>query len=377
MTTTKTPVMISGPGKSGKVIGKAIQRSGDFELLPFAFTKTSSAPIEIEGVTIQCIPLSERANFDVKSRVPSNTLVVDFTLPDAILENVKYYAANGMNFVMGTTGVDKVRNDVEQIIKASGITAVIAANTAAGIVGLQSNIAKFAAANPGGLKGCTIRVDESHQGPDPQRPEFKGKADPSGTAVKLSESFATLGIEGCPFSSKDIMEHPEQYRATTFNMIRDRRYQLEVLKVPAEYLDGHGWHTYSIADPVMAPAFNAFYHGVKNFMKSSPIFNGYTKVERDSTGECTVERRSADGNVFFSVSLIYDPASYGKSPVVEAVIKHNVNGRSVYGDGTLMGLSFLRDTVKADKILSGEGAILGSKPSDGKILSMADVLRLG
>jgi len=63
--------------------------------------------------------------------------------------------------------------------------------------------------------------------------------------------------------------------------------------------------------------------------------------------------------------------------VVEAVIKHNVNGRSVYGDGTLMGLSFLRDTVKADKILSGEGAILGSKPSDGKILSMADVLRLG
>lgn len=359
MTTTKTPVMISGPGKSGKVIGKAIQRSDDFELLPFAFTKTSAAPIEIEGVKIQCIPLSERANFDVKSHFPSNALVVDFTLPDAILENVKYYSANGMNFVMGTTGVDKVRLDVEEIIKRSSITSVIAANTAAGIVGLQSTIAKFADANPDGLVGCTIRVDESHQGPDPERPTFKGKADPSGTAVNLSKSFEKLGIEGCPFSSADIMANPEKYRVTTFNMIRDRKYQLEVLGVPAEHLDGHGWHTYTIVDRANSPAFSAFYHSVKDFMRNSPIFSRYSKMQSENTSECTVERRSPDGNVFFKVAFAYDPASRGQTPVMQTVIKHNVNGRSVYGDGSVMGLRFLRGAT-----------------GKGTIFSMADVLGL-
>jgi hypothetical protein len=181
--------------------------------------------------------------------------------------------------------------------------------------------------------------------------------------VKISESLALLGIDGCPFSSKDIMENPEKYRETTFNMIRDRKYQLEVLGVPAEYLDGHGWHTYTITQRATSLAFGTFYHSVRDFMRSSPIFNQYGKEEnervKDHTSGCLVERRSPDGNVFFSTELRYDPASYGKSPVMQTVIKHNVNGRSVYGDGSVMGLRFLRGAT-----------------AKGAILSMSDVLGL-
>jgi 4-hydroxy-tetrahydrodipicolinate reductase len=355
-TTTKTPVMLSGPGKAGKVIGKVIKRSEDFELLPVAFTGTTKEPIEIDGQKIRTIPLSERSSFNPKSEFPSNALVVDFTLPNAILENVKYYAANGMNFMMGTTGVDKVRAEVENIITHSGISSVIVANAGAQIVGLQSVVAKSAKENEGGMKGNTIRVEESHQAIDPERPSFKGKVDPSGTAILFSESFKQLGIEGCPFSSEAILKNPEKYRDTTFFMIRDRKYQLEVLGVPAEHLDGHGWHTYIITENKMSPAFYQLYKNVRDFMKSSPVFNSYSKFERENPKDhkqgCVIERKSPDGNVVLRTELRYDPASYGKTPVMQLLITHNVNGRGIYADGTLTALRFLRNTKEKGRIFS-------------------------
>ena len=54
-----------------------------------------------------------------------------------------------------------------------------------------------------------------------------------------------MDVEGCPFDGKAIMAGPERYR-TSFVMIRDRKQQHEVLGVPKEFLDGHGWHTYTL-----------------------------------------------------------------------------------------------------------------------------------
>jgi 4-hydroxy-tetrahydrodipicolinate reductase len=159
---------------------------------------------------------------------------------------------------MGTTGGD--RDMLEKTVQSSAICAVIAPNMAKQIVGFQAMMEFAATHYPGLFEGYHLEIKESHQ---------QTKVDTSGTAKAMVKYFNQLGIE---FSENDITK------------IRDPKVQQQELGIPAQYLDGHGWHTYTLT--------------------------------------------SADGTVQFSFT-------------------HNVNGRDIYSYGTMDAVLFLAKKVSA------------------------------
>ena len=147
-------------------------------------------------------------------------MVVDFTMPEAVNRNAKLYCDAGIPFIMGTTGGD--RKKLVETVEQSNISAVIATNMAAPVVMFQAMIRSAAKAFPNALKGFKLVIRESHQ---------SSKADVSGTAVSLLESFAALGM---PLKKEDIIfERNPDVQQVEWN-------------IPPQYLGGHGFHTYTM-----------------------------------------------------------------------------------------------------------------------------------
>ena len=103
---------------------------------------------------------------------------LDFTTPDAAVENVRRVAAVGCNLVVGTTGWYNHLDEVRQIIQTSGVDMVYAANFSIGVQifyrvaqALAKEFAKFAIYEP--------YIMEAHH-------HFKKDA-PSGTALELKK----------------------------------------------------------------------------------------------------------------------------------------------------------------------------------------------
>ena len=115
-----------------------------------------------------------------KAEYPEAGLIcIDFT--PVANGNAEWYAANGLPFVMGTTGGD--REALKKTVEDAKTYCVIAPNMAKQIVALQAALEGMAA-DPSLFAGCTLTCDESHQ---------SSKVDTSGTAKALS---ATLGNNG-------------------------------------------------------------------------------------------------------------------------------------------------------------------------------------
>ena len=114
----KTPVMISGPGKMGMLMASKIIRSDSFRLHPFALAEDNETrgKITVEGQEIQLLNGAQRASFR-QDYLPTNIFVLDFTEPAAVMPNVDFYCAHGLNFVMGTTGGDMAK--IAEKIKGS------------------------------------------------------------------------------------------------------------------------------------------------------------------------------------------------------------------------------------------------------------------
>ena len=145
-------------------------------------------------------------------------------------------------FLYGGTGVKpEVESElVRKIEEQKTICGGFVKNFALPITGLMIHIEDYAAAHPGIMKDCVdVCIEESHQAT---------KADPSGTAIKMSQHFGLMGAGNCPFDGKDV---GADFRAKTgkykgkFDMIRDREKQL-AMGVAEEHLGGHGWHQYTL-----------------------------------------------------------------------------------------------------------------------------------
>jgi 4-hydroxy-tetrahydrodipicolinate reductase len=157
-------------------------------------------------------------------------LIVDFTQPKSVNSNAELYCEAGIPFVMGTTGGD--RQKLKETVEKSNISAVIAANFSDPIVIFMEMLNAISERFPNGLEGFSLFRQESHQGPDSTRPDFKPKTDPSGTMINLQPAFERL--IGAPVTTDQIV------------MIRDRRIQEFTLGIPHEHLDGHAFHTYTL-----------------------------------------------------------------------------------------------------------------------------------
>jgi 4-hydroxy-tetrahydrodipicolinate reductase len=232
-------IMINGlPGNVAVMLTSHIIADERFELVPYSLTGPEITDPEhrVEGIPVALVRPEDKAR-RIREIIDQHGafISIDFTHPSAVNDNARFYCANRLPFVMGTTGGD--RQALVQTVEASDNLAVIAPNMAKQIVGFQAML-EFAAENfPGLFTGYTLSVRESHQ---------QGKADTSGTAKAVVKSFNDLGVD---FATEQIA------------MERDPEVQEKQWGIPRTFLGGHGWHTYTLLSPDQTVRFE-FTHNI-------------------------------------------------------------------------------------------------------------------
>jgi 4-hydroxy-tetrahydrodipicolinate reductase len=219
-----TKVMVNGiPGNMAVSVARHILADNRFELVPYSLTgpEIEAAEHTADTLCVRLLKPDERAQaVEEITQKHGDFLSVDYTHPSAVNANAEFYCKYQLPFVMGTTGGD--RNQLEETVRASSISAVIAPNMAKQIVGFQAMM-EYAAQNfPGLFKGYALEIKESHQ---------KGKADTSGTAKAMVRYFNQMGLD---FIEDQIVK------------VRDPEIQTSQWGIPQGYLAGHGWHTYAL-----------------------------------------------------------------------------------------------------------------------------------
>ena len=332
-------ILILPSGLPGNMIGEfvaAAAQAEDIELataglgLEYGFFKVPAQ----SGRFIPDIKVIEKGMHEalLEASKDSGAIIMDFTWPESAVGNAELYCRHGRPFVMGTTMKPEDRSRIEEIIKQSEISALLAPNMAKQVVALQWAVEEFAKNNPDLLKGYTLEIGESHQ---------QGKKDTSGTARAMVKYFNQLGI---PFEVSDIV------------MVRDPQKQLE-MGVPEQYLKGHGWHTYTLISPgrnvksaiTLADPELYFSTRLASF-DSLWRADGVVKAGDKEYNSIIFEAR--DGTMLFT---------FGFSEDGSVAITHKINGRRPYALGALDAVRFLDARVKE-----------GNK---GKAYSMIDVLK--
>ena len=217
-------LMVNGlPGNMAANVAKHAIEDNRFELITLSLTGPEITDTEtvIDSVSFDLIQPQDRDQSILAIKDKEGLfLSVDYTHPSAVNSNAEFYCQHGLPFVMGTTGGD--RQDLEETVRTSSTSGVIAPNMAKQIVGFQAMMEYAANTFPDLFKGYSLEIKESHQ---------KGKADTSGTAKAMVRYFTRLGLA---FAENDIIKE------------RDPDIQETVWGIPEEYLEGHGWHTYSL-----------------------------------------------------------------------------------------------------------------------------------
>ncbi len=107
-------------------------------------------------------------------------VAVDFTTPEAAVENIRRVAALGVNLVVGTTGWHHRLEEVRGIIESSGVGMVYAANFSIGVQ-MFYRLARAAAQEFASLTMYEPYLTEAHH---------RAKKDaPSGTALELQRQI--------------------------------------------------------------------------------------------------------------------------------------------------------------------------------------------
>ncbi|WKZ57842.1 MAG: dihydrodipicolinate reductase C-terminal domain-containing protein [Bdellovibrionota bacterium] len=219
------PILLSGlPGQMCQEVLRAAQDQEDIEIYPRALgSERHAGPYASSEGNFEVVPPAHHRSclIDAQKSHPG-IVVVEFSTPQSVERNVELFCTVGMPFVCGTTGSNSEK--LSTFVAESSTTAVIAVNMAAEIVLLQAMWEWAANEFPGLLSEAHLKVTESHQ---------SKKRDVSGTAIRLGQSFAKLGM-AFDINAVESIRDPE----------RQRR-----LGVPDEFLGGHGWHRYQIDVP--------------------------------------------------------------------------------------------------------------------------------
>jgi 4-hydroxy-tetrahydrodipicolinate reductase len=160
-----------GYGKMGKALAQLAPQRG-FEV---RLVMDIDANAKSQGIT--------------RERFQGVDVCVDFTTPDAALENIRRVAALGVNLVVGTTGWYQHQVEVRKVIEQAGVGMVYAANFSIG-VNLFYRLARAAAGIFAPFPMYDPFLAEAHH---------KMKKDaPSGTALEIKRQ-----IQPC-FGERDI-----------------------------------------------------------------------------------------------------------------------------------------------------------------------------
>jgi 4-hydroxy-tetrahydrodipicolinate reductase len=114
------------------------------------------------------------------NRADSFDVAIDFTTPEAAVQNIKWLARHGKQIVVGTTGWYAQKDDVQKIVAQQGIGLVYSPNFTIGVY-LFLRIVRAAAQEYQAFPEFDIAVRETHHAQ---------KVDaPSGTALRIGETI--------------------------------------------------------------------------------------------------------------------------------------------------------------------------------------------
>jgi 4-hydroxy-tetrahydrodipicolinate reductase len=167
-------ILILGHGKTGKLVADVAHERG-------------------HGVHV----LDAKENRDAMALTPPFVagfdVVIDFTTPEAVLQNMRACLATGAKMVVGTTGWYAKLNDMRSLAERKGAGLMYGTNYSIGVQVMLELAEKMGAS----LKnaGYTFSISETHH---------TSKLDaPSGTAITLGEIVEEAGeIEEIPIEAK-------------------------------------------------------------------------------------------------------------------------------------------------------------------------------
>ncbi|ASG66141.1 4-hydroxy-tetrahydrodipicolinate reductase [Idiomarina piscisalsi] len=162
--------VLGASGRMGQTVVSALSQSENAKLTAAVVRAASSSYGKKlkDGLQYTSLQDTNAQNIDV---------LIDFSLPEALDDNLSFACENGIPIVVCTTGLDN--NHQQQLMKASeDIPLLYARNTSVGIALLEQLVALASAA----LSTADIEIFEAHH---------KHKKDaPSGTAIALGEAAA-------------------------------------------------------------------------------------------------------------------------------------------------------------------------------------------
>jgi len=182
----RIPVVVNGAGgKMGKEVIKAVAAAEDMMLVG-AIDHNSQYLGKDIGEVAGCAPLEVPVVNDLQSVLVLATqekvqgVMVDFTHPDSVYENVRSAIAYGVRPVVGTTGLTTEQiQDLADFADKASTGALIIPNFSIGVILLQQ------AAIQAAKYFDNVEIIELHH---------NQKADaPSGTAIKTAQMLAELG----------------------------------------------------------------------------------------------------------------------------------------------------------------------------------------
>jgi 4-hydroxy-tetrahydrodipicolinate reductase len=232
-------IMVNGlPGNMAACVARNLLDDKRFVLINHSLTGPEIEQMECDIYSISVFLVKPDMRDQIIQKIKDAQgpfICVDYTHPSAVISNAEFYCKHELPFVMGTTGGN--RDQLSQIVRKSKVPAILAPNMAKQIVGFQAMMEYASDTFSNLFEGYQLEIKESHQ---------NGKADTSGTAKAMVGYFNKLGLK---FTTDDILK------------VRDPIIQKNEMKIPEEYLGGHGWHTYQLTSPDGTVQF-AFTHNV-------------------------------------------------------------------------------------------------------------------
>ena len=161
-------------GRMGALIIENIGDAPDMRLV---------AALDISGIDMPAgaddVVVSHVDEIDAVLKSTSPDVLIDFTIADAAVSNIRHAVRNNANLVVGTTGLEPYQDEIATII-ADNVSAVIAPNFAVGVNVFWKLIAEAAAY----IGDWDIEIVEAHH---------RHKKDaPSGTAMQAAETISRV-----------------------------------------------------------------------------------------------------------------------------------------------------------------------------------------
>ncbi|CEJ42102.1 4-hydroxy-tetrahydrodipicolinate reductase [Umezakia ovalisporum] len=236
------PVIVNGAaGKMGREVIKAVAQAQDFKLVgavdisPEYQDKDAgelaglSAPLEVP-ITNQLEPL---LGYVAGDRQSPPGVIVDFTHPDAVYENIRSAIAYGIRPVVGTTGLSPEQiNELADFAEKASTGCLIIPNFSIGMVLLQQ------AAVTASQYFDYVEIIELHH---------NQKADaPSGTAIQTAQLLGELGKTFNPLLVKETEKIPGARGSLAQEGIRIHSVRLPGLIAHQEVIFGAAGQIYTL-----------------------------------------------------------------------------------------------------------------------------------